>query len=79
MGPLRIDGAALHVIQPPKLEHRIMRYQLGDFEWAAVTPMLSTSRVACRVLDSHSPSPLSNGKREHTVVAETTSTKMTKL
>jgi len=31
MGPLRVDGAALHVIQTPKLEPRIMRYELGDF------------------------------------------------
>src|SRR6266704_830762 len=40
MGPLRVDGAALHVIQTPKLEPRIMRYELGDFEWAAIKPNL---------------------------------------
>jgi transposase len=37
---LRVDGAALHVIQAPKLEPRIMRYELSDFEWPAITPML---------------------------------------
>jgi transposase len=37
---LRVDGAALHVIQAPKLEPRIMRYELSDFEWAAIKPML---------------------------------------
>ena len=36
MGPLRFDGAALHVIQALKLEPQIMRYELSDFEWAAV-------------------------------------------
>jgi hypothetical protein len=29
------DGVALDVIQAPKLEPRIMRYELSDFEWAA--------------------------------------------
>jgi hypothetical protein len=37
---LRLDGAALRVIQAPKLEPRIMRYELTDFEWAAIKPML---------------------------------------
>jgi transposase len=40
MGPLRVDGAALHVIQAPEPEPRIMRYELSDFEWAAIKPML---------------------------------------
>jgi transposase len=28
------------VIQAPKLEPRIMRYELADYEWAAINPML---------------------------------------
>jgi transposase len=28
------------VIQTSKLEQRIMRYELSDFEWAAIKPML---------------------------------------
>jgi len=37
---LPIDGAALHMIQAPKLEPRIMRYELTDYEWAAIKPFL---------------------------------------
>jgi hypothetical protein len=36
--PLPIDGAALHVIQAPK---SLMRYELTDYEWAAIRPMFS--------------------------------------
>ena len=39
-GPLRIDGAAQDVIQAPKPEPRIMRYELSDHEWTAIKPML---------------------------------------
>ena len=39
-GPLRVDGAARDVIQAPKPEPRIMRYQLSDYEWTAIKPML---------------------------------------
>jgi hypothetical protein len=38
--PLPIDGAALHIIQAPKREPRMMRYELTDYEWAAIRPML---------------------------------------
>jgi transposase len=37
---LPIDGAALHIIQAPKREPRMMRYELTDHEWAAIRPML---------------------------------------
>jgi hypothetical protein len=37
---LRVDGAAVDVIQAPKLEPRIMRYELSDYEWTAIKPML---------------------------------------
>jgi hypothetical protein len=32
--------AALHTIQTPKLEPRIVRYELTDYEWAAIRPLL---------------------------------------
>jgi hypothetical protein len=38
--PLRVDGAARDVIQAPKPEPRIMRYELSDYEWTAIKPML---------------------------------------
>jgi transposase len=31
---------SLHTIQTPKMEPRIMRYELTDYEWAAIGPML---------------------------------------
>jgi hypothetical protein len=40
MGLLRVDGVALHVFQAPKLQPRIMRCELSDFEWAAIKPTL---------------------------------------
>jgi hypothetical protein len=39
-GLLQVDGAARDVIQAPKLEPRIMRYELSDFEWATIKPFL---------------------------------------
>src|SRR5215207_4263191 len=36
----RVDGAAREVIQSPKPEPRIMRYELSDYEWTAIKPML---------------------------------------
>jgi transposase len=38
--PLRVDGTAVEVIQAPKLEPRIARYELSDYERAAIKPML---------------------------------------
>jgi transposase len=38
--PLRVDGFDRDVIQAPKPEPRIMRYELTDFEWAAIKPFL---------------------------------------
>jgi transposase len=35
-----VDHIALAVIQAPKLEPRIMRYELTDYEWTAVRPFL---------------------------------------
>jgi hypothetical protein len=39
-GPLLVDGATRDVIQAPKPEPRIMRYELSDYEWTAIKPML---------------------------------------
>jgi transposase len=38
--PLRVGGAARDVIQASKPEPRIMRYELSDYEWTAIKPML---------------------------------------
>ena len=38
--PLPIDSAVRDVIQAPKPEPRIMRYELSDYEWTAIKPML---------------------------------------
>ena len=37
---LPVEGIGLDVIQAPKPEPRIMRYELTDFEWAAIRPFL---------------------------------------
>ena len=38
--PGRVDGSARCVIQAPKPESRIMRFELTDYEWAAIKPFL---------------------------------------
>jgi len=37
---IRLDGIAVDVIQTSKPELRIMRYELSDYEWTAIKPML---------------------------------------
>ena len=37
---LLVDGVARRVIQAPKPEPRIMRYELTDHEWVAIKPFL---------------------------------------
>ncbi len=44
--PSTVDVARVDVIQAPKLEPRIMRYELSDYEWTAIKPMLPNSRAA---------------------------------
>jgi transposase len=39
---LPVEGIGLDVIQAPKPEPRIMRYELTDFEWAAIRSFLPT-------------------------------------
>jgi transposase len=49
---LRVDDTAVDVIQAPKPELRIMRYELSDYEWTAIKPMLpNKSRGVPRVND----------------------------
>jgi hypothetical protein len=35
---MRLERIAADVIQAPKLEPRIMRYELSDYEWTAIKP-----------------------------------------
>jgi len=44
-----VDGTARRVIQTPKTEPRIMRYELTDYEWAAIKPMPANKPRAFRV------------------------------
>jgi transposase len=37
---LPVDVIAVDVIQAPKLEPRLMRYELSEYEWTAIKPML---------------------------------------
>jgi hypothetical protein len=37
---LRVDGIDQRVIQAPEPGPRIMRYELTDYEWAAIKPFL---------------------------------------
>jgi transposase len=37
---LLVDGVVRQVIRAPKPEPRIIRYELTDFEWAAIRPFL---------------------------------------
>jgi transposase len=49
----RVDDTAVGVIQAPKPEPRIMRYELSDYEWTAIRPMLPNKpRGVRRVNDS---------------------------
>ena len=50
--PLQVDGTAVEVIQALKLEPRIMRYELSEYDWSGVKPMLpNKSRGVPRVND----------------------------
>jgi hypothetical protein len=46
---LAVDVVVLGVIQAPKMEHRIMRYELTDDEWSVIKPMLSAKIL----MDTH--------------------------
>jgi hypothetical protein len=47
---IAVDGVAGRVIQAPKQEPRIMRYELSDCEWVAIKPFLPNKPrgVACK-------------------------------
>jgi hypothetical protein len=47
-----VDGAARDVIETPKLERWIVRYELSEFEWDVIKPFLpNKSRGVRRVND----------------------------
>ncbi len=48
---LRVDVSALGVIQAPEPDPRILRYELSEFEWAAIKPVLPNGAV--RMIDTH--------------------------
>jgi hypothetical protein len=50
-GLLRLDDVAVEVIQAPKLEPPIMRYELSDYEWTAIKPVLSNKPRGVRRVD----------------------------
>jgi hypothetical protein len=41
----QVAGGRMAVIQAPKLETRTMRYELADYEWTAIKPMLPNCGV----------------------------------
>jgi hypothetical protein len=43
---IAVDDAATSGIQAPKLEPRIMRYELSDYEWTAINRCCPTSHAA---------------------------------
>jgi hypothetical protein len=47
---LLIEGIGLDVIQAPKPGPRIVRYELTDFEWTAIQPLLPNKPLAFPVL-----------------------------
>jgi transposase len=52
MDLLRVDGVTRHVIQAPKPEPPIMRYELTDYEWATIKSFLPNKpRCVPRVND----------------------------
>ena len=54
---MRLEGIAADVIQAPKLEPRIMRYELSDYEWSVIKPMLPNKPRGLQRLCVSSSSP----------------------
>jgi hypothetical protein len=53
--PVSCWGGTWGVIQTPKLELRIMRYELSHHEWDVINPMLPNKPVAFPVLTTARP------------------------
>jgi len=58
----RLDGIAVDVIQSPKPEPLTIRYELSDYEWTAIKPMLPDKPLGVRRIGCvpTSPRPSSN-------------------
>jgi len=54
-GALRVGGAARDVIQVPKPEPQIMRYELSDYEWSVIKPMLPNKPRGVPRVDERKP------------------------
>ena len=48
---MRLEGIVADVIQAPKLEPRIMRYELSDYEWTTIKPKLPNKPRGIRRVD----------------------------
>jgi hypothetical protein len=68
---LPVEGIGLDVIQAPKPEPRIMRYELNDYEWTAIKPMLPMPLSIRRSFTRRTP-PGCCGRERHGATGQRT-------